>query len=86
MAAGVLGLAATPAKAQPENAQSGKTQSVAEFYGGKQITMIVGSTPGGGYDTQARLVSRHIGRHIAGNPTVVVQNTLLLMCTSPSPR
>jgi tripartite-type tricarboxylate transporter receptor subunit TctC len=62
--AGVFTLAATPAPAQ----------SVAEFYGGKQITMIVGSTPGGGYDTQARLLSRHISRHIPGNPTVVVQN------------
>jgi tripartite-type tricarboxylate transporter receptor subunit TctC len=59
-----LGLAATPAAAQ----------SVAEFYAGKQLTLIVGSTPGGGYDTQARLVARHIGRHIPGNPTVVVQN------------
>ena len=49
-------------------------QSVAEFYAGKQITLIVGSTPGGGYDTQARLVARHIGRHIPGNPTVIVQN------------
>ena len=51
-----------------------KAQSVAEFYAGKQITLTVGSTPGGGYDTQARLVARHIGRHIPGNPTVVVQN------------
>ena len=49
-------------------------QSVAEFYAGKQITLIVGSTPGGGYDNQARLVARHIGRHIPGNPTVIVQN------------
>src|SRR5262245_45210757 len=61
---GVFALAATPAPAQ----------SVAEFYGGRQITMIVGSTPGGGYDTQARLVARHISRYIPGNPTVVVQN------------
>jgi tripartite-type tricarboxylate transporter receptor subunit TctC len=49
-------------------------QSVAEFYAGRQISMIVGSTPGGGYDTQARLVARHLGRHIPGNPTIVVQN------------
>jgi tripartite-type tricarboxylate transporter receptor subunit TctC len=49
-------------------------QSVAEFYAGKQITLIVGSTPGGGYDTQARLVARHLGRHLPGNPTIVVQN------------
>ncbi len=56
--------AATPAVAQ----------SVAEFYAGKQINLIVGASPGGGYDTQARLVARHLGKHIAGNPTVVVQN------------
>ncbi len=49
-------------------------QSVAEFYAGRQIIMIVGSTPGGGYDTQARLVARHLGRHIPGHPTIVVQN------------
>ena len=49
-------------------------QSVADFYAGKQINLIVGATPGGGYDTQARLVARHWGKHIPGNPTVVVQN------------
>jgi tripartite-type tricarboxylate transporter receptor subunit TctC len=49
-------------------------QSVAEFYAGKQISLTVGSTPGGGYDTQARLVARHLGKHIPGNPTIVVQN------------
>jgi tripartite-type tricarboxylate transporter receptor subunit TctC len=64
LAAVAVAGAATPAAAQ----------SVAEFYAGKQITMTVGSTPGGGYDTQARLVARHLGRHIPGNPTIVVQN------------
>ncbi len=49
-------------------------QTVAAFYAGRQINLIVGSTPGGGYDTQARLVARHWGRHIPGNPTIVVQN------------
>ncbi len=49
-------------------------QSVAEFYAGKQINFIVGASPGGGYDTQARLVARHLGKHIAGNPTIAVQN------------
>jgi tripartite-type tricarboxylate transporter receptor subunit TctC len=49
-------------------------QSIAEFYAGKQINLIVGASPGGGYDTQARLVARHLGKHIAGNPTIVVQN------------
>jgi tripartite-type tricarboxylate transporter receptor subunit TctC len=49
-------------------------QSAGEFYAGKQISFIVGASPGGGYDTQARLVARHLGKHIAGNPTMVVQN------------
>jgi tripartite-type tricarboxylate transporter receptor subunit TctC len=48
--------------------------SVADFYKGKTITILVGSTPGGGYDGDARLVARNIGRHIPGNPAVIVQN------------
>jgi tripartite-type tricarboxylate transporter receptor subunit TctC len=47
---------------------------VADFYQGKRITMGVGSEPGGGYDAYARLVTRHIGRLIPGNPSFVVQN------------
>jgi hypothetical protein len=49
-------------------------QSVDEFYKGRQITLIVGATPGGGYDMQGRFVARHLGRHIPGRPSVVVQN------------
>src|SRR5215470_1713009 len=45
-----------------------------DFYTGKQITLIVGAGVGGGYDHQARLVARHLGRHIAGNPPIIVQN------------
>jgi hypothetical protein len=45
-----------------------------DFYAGKQVTFIVGAGVGGGYDLQARLVSRHLGRHIPGNPTIIVQN------------
>jgi hypothetical protein len=45
-----------------------------DFYAGKQLTFIVGAGPGGGYDLQARVVARHLGRHIPGNPTVIVQN------------
>jgi tripartite-type tricarboxylate transporter receptor subunit TctC len=44
------------------------------FYRGKTVTITVGSAVGGGYDTYARLVGRHLGRHIPGNPTIVVQN------------
>lgn len=44
------------------------------FYSGKTIRIIVGSSPGGGYDINTRLLARHIGRHIPGNPKVIVQN------------
>lgn len=47
---------------------------VAAFYKGKTVQVIVGSSPGGGYDTYARLLSRHMGKHIPGNPKFVVQN------------
>jgi tripartite-type tricarboxylate transporter receptor subunit TctC len=48
--------------------------AVADFYKGKQITMVVGYGTGGGFDVYARLVARHIVRFIPGNPTSVVQN------------
>ena len=48
--------------------------SVEGFYRGKTVTITVGSAVGGGYDTYARLVGRYLGRHIPGNPTVIVQN------------
>jgi tripartite-type tricarboxylate transporter receptor subunit TctC len=48
--------------------------AVAEFYRGKTLRITVGSAVGGGYDGYARLVGRHFGKHIPGNPTVVVQN------------
>jgi tripartite-type tricarboxylate transporter receptor subunit TctC len=47
---------------------------VHDFYAGKQITVIVGAGAGGGYDLQARVMARHLGRHIPGNPTFIVQN------------
>ncbi len=49
-------------------------QSVEEFYEGKRIKIVSSSEPGGGYDTYARTVARHIGRHIPGNPKLLVQN------------
>jgi tripartite-type tricarboxylate transporter receptor subunit TctC len=48
--------------------------AVEDFYRGKQLTLIVGYGPGGGYDITARLVARYLGRYIPGNPNVVVQN------------
>src|SRR5262249_276156 len=44
------------------------------FYKDKTIRIIVGAPPGGGYDTYSRLIARHIGKHILGNPTVIVEN------------
>ncbi len=49
-------------------------QDVASFYRGKQIRFIVGSAPGGTYDLVARAVARHMGAHIPGNPSIIVQN------------
>jgi tripartite-type tricarboxylate transporter receptor subunit TctC len=49
-------------------------QSAADFYRGKTVSIIVSYAPGGGYDNYSRLLARHLGKHIPGNPTVVVQN------------
>jgi tripartite-type tricarboxylate transporter receptor subunit TctC len=48
--------------------------AVEAYYRGKTVTITVGSAAGGGYDTYARLVGRHLGKYIPGNPTVIVQN------------
>ena len=48
--------------------------AVAEFYKGRQVTVIVGSSAGGGYDIYARLLARHMPRHIPGSPAMVVSN------------
>jgi tripartite-type tricarboxylate transporter receptor subunit TctC len=65
----VTALAAALALAVPAHAQS-----VEEFYRGKSVNILVGFTAGGGYDLYARVLGRHMGRHIPGNPQVVVQN------------
>jgi len=44
------------------------------FYKGKTIRIIVGLAPGGGFDTYSRVIARHIGKHIPGTPTTVVDN------------
>jgi tripartite-type tricarboxylate transporter receptor subunit TctC len=54
---------------------SGRAQDgVAQFYKGKQINIVVGTTAGGGYDAYARFIARHLGEHVPGNPSVVVSN------------
>ena len=49
-------------------------QSVADFYKGKTVTIVVSTSTGGGYDALARGIARHLGRLIPGNPLVVVRN------------
>src|SRR6516162_10388878 len=61
--AGAVVLAAISCAAQ--------AQTTVEF---KSITIVVGSSAGGGYDTYARVLARHIGRHIPGQPSLTVQN------------
>jgi tripartite-type tricarboxylate transporter receptor subunit TctC len=48
----------------------------AQFYAGKTVSLIVGYGAGGSYDTGARLIARHMGRHIPGKPSMIVQNML----------
>lgn len=45
-----------------------------EFYEGKTVRLSVGFSAGGGFDLWARVISRHLGKHIPGNPTVIVEN------------
>jgi len=81
--AGFVGalVAATPVTAQ-------------DFYKGKTINILAGFSPGGGYDINARVLARHMGRHIPGNPTIVVQNmpgagslnAVHYLSTTPRPR
>jgi tripartite-type tricarboxylate transporter receptor subunit TctC len=49
-------------------------QPPADFYKGKTVDFYIGYSAGGAYDLYARMISRHIGRHIPGNPQVVVKN------------
>ena len=55
-------------------AQAHAADAVANFYKGRTVQVLVGFGPGGGYDLYARTLSRYMGRHIPGNPTLVPQN------------
>jgi tripartite-type tricarboxylate transporter receptor subunit TctC len=48
--------------------------ALAQSFSGKTVTIIVGYKPGGGYDATARMLARHLPKHLPGNPTVIVQN------------
>ena len=59
-----LAALASPAKADP----------VEDFYKGRNITVLIGYSPGGSYDSAGRVLARYMGRYIPGNPTFVPQN------------
>ena len=52
----------------------GQASAQESFYKDKVIKVVVGFSAGGGYDTYARLIARHMGKHISGNPAIVVEN------------
>jgi tripartite-type tricarboxylate transporter receptor subunit TctC len=55
-------------------AASSAVRAADDFYKGKDVTLYVGSPPGGPYDAYARLIARHLGDHIPGHPNIVVEN------------
>ena len=55
-------------------AAAASADSIADFYRGKQLQMVIPSSTGGDYDNRARLISRHMGRHIPGEPNIVPRN------------
>lgn len=52
----------------------GRPTEAQSFFEGKTVRVIVGLAPGGGFDTYARVIARHMGKHVPGNPTFIVEN------------
>jgi tripartite-type tricarboxylate transporter receptor subunit TctC len=71
MRRGLIGLVAILGVLASGGGDLARAQS---FYEGKTVRINVGFAAGGGYDTYARLIARHLGKHIPGNPTVIVDN------------
>jgi tripartite-type tricarboxylate transporter receptor subunit TctC len=54
---------------------SGQTADpLASFYAGRAVNLVIGFSPGGGYDAYARVLARHLGKHIPGHPKIIVKN------------
>lgn len=68
----LIGATCAVVSSQPQVANA---DDVGEFYAGKQVTIQVGFGPGGGFDLSARTFAKYFGKHIPGNPTVIVQNS-----------
>jgi len=56
------------------DATAARADAVTDFYAGRTVTIVVSSAAAGGYDTVARAVARHIGKHMPGNPGFIVRN------------
>lgn len=70
----LIALAATVLMLSTAVFGSGLVWAQSKFYEGKTVRMIVGFTAGGGYDAYTRTISRHMGKHIPGNPAILVEN------------
>src|SRR5262245_64380170 len=51
-----------------------RADAISDFYKGKDVRLIISASVGGGYDIYGRLIAKHLGKHIPGNPTIVPQN------------
>jgi tripartite-type tricarboxylate transporter receptor subunit TctC len=69
LAAALISVAAIAGVASPAEAQS-----AGDFYKGKTVSVYIGYGAGGGYDLYSRLLARHLGKHLAGKPTVIPKN------------
>jgi tripartite-type tricarboxylate transporter receptor subunit TctC len=74
LALGALGLVAAAGATAQGNTAARAADPIADFYSGKNVQLVIGYAPGGGYDIYARALARHMARHIPGNPSIVVQN------------
>jgi tripartite-type tricarboxylate transporter receptor subunit TctC len=54
--------------------QATRADPIADFYRGKQVSVVIGTSPGNDYDFRARLIARHMGKHIPGEPMLVPRN------------
>lgn len=67
-------LSSLPAAASEQQRGAFDERAVADFYRGRTVSIVVGYAPGGGFDITSRVLARHMGKHIPGNPTLVVLN------------
>lgn len=67
-----LGILFLALAAAPDASRS--TGYAQDFYKGKTIRIVVATTPGGGFDAYSRMIARHMGKHIPGNPSFVIEN------------